>query len=809
MGLLCTKRETDTLTIRKMKLLSLSSTKAVTSESSLRNDKENKKSKEKKTKTTTTTLSKQLVNIDTAPQQKTIVEQETKEQPPPPTTTPNEKKSFEQSISESKPHVLQQRKESPLYRFSFMNSNKGNNSKHNYNTPRRRNLKRPLQKHPRIRAAESLTNIMMHMKSYRVKHSKHTKTWSERTLYDSSPSLVSPSTSSSSPLSPPPPLSDVTTNKNDYEYTPSSMDTKKSTPRAKSWSNRKHRKSFSRCDTEKVVNTNHNEMNDDMDDSDDDNYDQMNNKNVIGYELPPSVSFLSLILPCPDTNIEENRYKNNCHDNGISDLHDNDDEKENNAIRDFIRLEESSKLHTMKNRYSASTAPSILSVSDATTATSTTGTEDIGSIVSGQTTLAKDRLQETIASLSNIHFYLDNTANDINNPPYNNDNSNKENDVPNSCIHHDGPINVDFVLESNETEIASFVHSFIQSKQYPEAIDIYLMILDHYQKQHGHEYPFVITTLHNLSIVYVLNGNYKEATYYCKEGLKRRRRKLGDDHLDVATSLCELGIIYYAREDFNKGLDVLRQALHIVCNQHPDEEGIEIQNLDCKVASILNNIACFHYSMGKLIASIATFEESLDVMRRMIGAVSCDEVGYTLLNMSITLCNAGIVSAKHNQLDVASSLVEEGLMVQQSILPDDHRLVQSTISTLADLLHGDDDKNVEESCLPMSIQKVEIQIPKQMSDPALHRRATKSFASCVDMLTLGPVYDELNCQRRVALSAQYKYLAEAILIEGESKRHCSWVDIQKMSEDNEESNLSNVCEDAARLIRVRKISCCW
>ena len=124
------------------------------------------------------------------------------------------------------------------------------------------------------------------------------------------------------------------------------------------------------------------------------------------------------------------------------------------------------------------------------------------------------------------------------------------------------------------------------------------------------------------------------------------------------------------------------------------------------------------------------------------------------------------------------------------------------------LLHGDDDKNVEESCLPMSIQKVEIQIPKQMSDPALHRRATKSFASCVDMLTLGPVYDELNCQRRVALSAQYKYLAEAILIEGESKRHCSWVDIQKMSEDDEESNLSNVCEDAARLIRVRKISCC-
>ncbi len=680
--------------------------------------------------------------------------------------------------------------------------------------------------------SHSLSNIMMHMKSYRTKH-KH-KNWSERTLFDSSSSstlFVSPPLTSI--VSPPPPLQDRNENESSYPCmnTPSSMDTKKSTPRAKSSRRNKSgrrkqlgiRSSFSRCDTEKVVNR----MNDkfgpttfdsdeeyqkdhchDDDDDDDDDDDEID----IKYELPPSVSFLSLILPCAANilyteNNDINHYCNNGDDDNDDDDDEEEEEKENIAIRNFLRLGKASS----KSKRSP-LAPSIISVSDATTATSTTGTgiEDIGSMVSGQTTLAKDRLQETIASFTNIDYYLESTHTANQSQYYSNDKH------PCQDVYHHlhaSPVNVDFVLESNEGEIASFANSFIQSKQYTEAINIYLAILDHYQIQHGHDYPFVISTLHNLGVAFVLNGNYKEALYYCKEALKRREKRLGSDHIDVATSLCELGIIYYAREDFNKGIDVFRQALHIVCNRSGTiscggGDGSALVALsttkennlktDCKVASILNNIACFHYSMGKLIASVATFEESLDVMRRIIGTVACNEVQSMLLSMSITLCNAGIVSAKHDQLDVASSLVEEGLMVQQSILPDDHRLVRSTNSTLSNLLNGDE---MEVPRTPIAIQNVEIQMPRQMSNSS--HRANKLLSRCTDMLTLGPVYDELNSQQRVSLSAHYKYLAEAILVEGDSKRHCSWVDVQKQSNGEKESNLSEVCEKAARLIQVR------
>ena len=76
----------------------------------------------------------------------------------------------------------------------------------------------------------------------------------------------------------------------------------------------------------------------------------------------------------------------------------------------------------------------------------------------------------------------------------------------------------------------------------------------------------------------------------------------------------------------------------------------------------------------------------------MLGSISSDDAPCILLNMSITLCNAGIVSAKHDKIEIASSLVEEGLrMVQQSVLPDNHQFVKMTSYTLFCLLHKDED----------------------------------------------------------------------------------------------------------------------
>lgn len=454
-------------------------------------------------------------------------------------------------------------------------------------------------------------------------------------------------------------------------------------------------------------------------------------KNCVQYALPPSINFLALMLPS---------------------------DHQSNTTDDKIR-----------------------EVNDAsTTVTSTTAT-DCQSVTSGQTTLAKDRVRETIACSIEAEQYLESD---------NNDNS------PKSVhgFHSNGPVNVDFVLESNEFEIASFVNSLLKAQQYDEAIDVYLTVLGYYKKQFGSQYPLVVSTIHNLGIVYVLKGNYNKALSYCQKALNIRKKVMGANHPDVVSSLCELGIICYGRENFNQALDAFRQALHIACHTE------NYNHRDCEVASILNNIGCVQFSMGKLIASIATFEESLNIQRNLMGSVTSDNATSMLFNMSITLCNAGISAAKHHQLEVASSLVEESLLVQQSILPDESRFVKATSLTLSNFLGEDDEKSITFT----DLGELEINLIQQLSTSS-QQHMNDALAYCSDMLIMGSVRNGGHSgQQFVSNSMQFKYLAHLLLNEGNSKRHCSWVDVSdsNISIRDKNFNLSQVCEKASHLIQV-------
>ena len=520
------------------------------------------------------------------------------------------------------------------------------------------------------------------------------------------------------------------------------------------------------------------------------------------YQLPYSIQFISLVLPTsfPQPIIDSGITRT---DITTDHLNDNDNNHNNNGATSktaqlLKALLSSSSTNAHHDAYDDD------GELDTTTMTSTTTSTDMWSVTSGQTTLAKDRIKETIVCSMEIKQYLDEMTNNNNNNNNDDEDENHYNSmlpaVPN--LQH-GPVNVDFVLESSEWEIASFVDTFIQLKRFNDVIDIYLTVLEHFQTQFGNVNPMVISTLHNLGVIYVLKGDYARALVYCKEALKRRKQTLGCNHGDLVTSYCELGVIYYAREEFSRGLDALRQALHIVCNSK------EYNYPNYKVTFILNNIACLHFACGKSIASIATFEESLDMQRSMMGSTVSNEVSNMLLNMSITLCNAGIVSATQGQDDIASSLVEEGLIVQQSVLHDKHRLVKSTISTLKTMVKHYDDAN-DDTIPHLCMDQVEISYPQcRNSSDLADDVKNQSLAECSDMLTLGSMQKgELNSQQRVSTAMPYKYLAHQIISEGQSKRHCSWVALdvesseQKCTDTEEHFNLSESCVMASYKIQV-------
>ena len=84
------------------------------------------------------------------------------------------------------------------------------------------------------------------------------------------------------------------------------------------------------------------------------------------------------------------------------------------------------------------------------------------------------------------------------------------------------------------------------------------------------------------------------------------------------------------------------------------------------------------------------------------------------------------------------------------------------------------------------------------------------------MLYLGSVLNGgLTSQQRVSISMQYKFLAQSLLSEGNSKQHCSWVNVGggddnfdgvnrgKDSFRDECSDLYQVCQQVSELIQVR------
>ncbi len=68
-----------------------------------------------------------------------------------------------------------------------------------------------------------------------------------------------------------------------------------------------------------------------------------------------------------------------------------------------------------------------------------------------------------------------------------------------------------------------------------------------------------------------------------------------------------------------------------------------------------------------------------------MGSCAGNDADWVLFHMSIVQCNAASVAEKQGDMDAAISWIEEGLMVQQSVLRDDHRVVTTVSRTLSRL----------------------------------------------------------------------------------------------------------------------------
>mmetsp|Transcript_54086 Transcript_54086/g.65297 ORF Transcript_54086/g.65297 Transcript_54086/m.65297 type:complete len:207 (-) Transcript_54086:163-783(-) len=179
-------------------------------------------------------------------------------------------------------------------------------------------------------------------------------------------------------------------------------------------------------------------------------------------------------------------------------------------------------------------------------------------------------------------------------------------------------------------------------------------------------------TIHNIGVVYLLAGNFDKAYPVFNEAIRCKRAAFGHDHPEVTISLVEVGILLFAKEKFQEALQVFNEALKIRIRVYGSSNP--------KVAMVLNNIACVHFEMGNPLAALGTFKEARDIQQLALG--SSQKADLDLLHVATTFGNIGYIKLQVKSYDDARTVLEDALLVQQSVLGDDHMAVKDTLSNI-------------------------------------------------------------------------------------------------------------------------------
>eukprot|EP00549_Striatella_unipunctata_P019837 CAMPEP_0118676560 /NCGR_PEP_ID=MMETSP0800-20121206/2118_1 /TAXON_ID=210618 ORGANISM="Striatella unipunctata, Strain CCMP2910" /NCGR_SAMPLE_ID=MMETSP0800 /ASSEMBLY_ACC=CAM_ASM_000638 /LENGTH=351 /DNA_ID=CAMNT_0006572093 /DNA_START=137 /DNA_END=1192 /DNA_ORIENTATION=+ len=214
----------------------------------------------------------------------------------------------------------------------------------------------------------------------------------------------------------------------------------------------------------------------------------------------------------------------------------------------------------------------------------------------------------------------------------------------------------------------------IKNADFPSAIKEFDRLFQSqfsHQKRGDNPY-FMGMTLHSLAVLYILMGESEKAMPLLRNALEMKEQAFGNEHPEVAITQEELGIQLFAREEFDDALELFQAAKRgterAYGTDHP------------KVAMALNNIGCCNFHLGNSLAGLVSFQQARDL--QLAAMRSNAKADLDLIHVATTLGNLGYMMIRLKQYEDARAIFEEALLVQQSVLGDDHQACRDTISNI-------------------------------------------------------------------------------------------------------------------------------
>ncbi|MCA2621862.1 MAG: tetratricopeptide repeat protein [Microcystis sp. M040S2] len=206
---------------------------------------------------------------------------------------------------------------------------------------------------------------------------------------------------------------------------------------------------------------------------------------------------------------------------------------------------------------------------------------------------------------------------------------------------------------------------------YEEAEPWFKQCLAVTRRRLGEEHPDVATSLNNLAALYNSQGRYKEAEPLHLKALDLRKRLLGDNDPLVATSLNNLAALYRSQGRYKEAEALFLQALDLRKRLLGDN--------DPHVATSLNNLAGLYKSQGRYTEAEPLYLEALDLRKRLLG--DNDPLVAQSLN------NLASLYESQGRYTEAEPLYLEALDLYKRLFRDNHPLVATSLNNLAELYY--------------------------------------------------------------------------------------------------------------------------
>ena len=167
-------------------------------------------------------------------------------------------------------------------------------------------------------------------------------------------------------------------------------------------------------------------------------------------------------------------------------------------------------------------------------------------------------------------------------------------------------------------------------------------------------------------------GRFAEADPLLHQALEIREKVLGSEHLDTATSLNDLALLYHAQGKYEQAEPLYLHALQVrkllLGLEHPE------------TATVLYNLAVLFHAQGKYKQAESFYQQALQIREEILGPEHSDTAS-NLNDLAVLYADQG------NYLQ-AVALGERVLAIKEQILEPDHPDIAISLSNLAGFYHA-------------------------------------------------------------------------------------------------------------------------